>query len=212
MAAFGFNDKDNYGQAGKGSFFTLKNDKDSARVRFLYKDMNDVEGLSVHRVAVGDKERYVNCLRTYNDPIDKCPFCKAGLKVTPKLFVKLYNEDAKECQLWERGKTFFDKLSGIAMRYNPMHDTIFEIVRNGKPKDMQTTYDIWPTPNTSDFNIDEVTIDEPLGSIVLDKSFDEMEAYLEQGSFPDTASSVAEARTGNGEPEYQRRTPGARAF
>lgn len=211
MASFGFNDKDNYGQQNKGSFFSLKNDKDTAHVRFLYRSMDDVKGYSVHRVAVGDSERYVNCLRNYNDPIDKCPFCKAQFKVTPKLFVPLYNEDVKEVQLWERGKTFFDKLSGIAARYNPMHGNIFEIVRNGKKGDMQTTYDIWPTTETSDFNFDEITVADPLGSIIMDKSFDEMQAYVEQGSFPDTASDVASARSGGSE-EYQRRTPGTRAF
>jgi hypothetical protein len=77
---------------------------------------------------------------------------------------------------------------------------------------MQTTYDIWPTNDTSDFNMDEITVENPLGSIILDKSFNDMQAYLEQGSFPDTASEVAQARS-NPEPEqYQRRTPGNRAF
>lgn len=212
MASFSYDERENYGQSNRGSFFQLKNDKESAKVRFLYRTMDDVQGYSVHRVAVGDKERYVNCLRSYNEPLDKCPFCNAGLKITPKLFVPLYNEDAKEVQLWERGKTFFDKLSGIAMRYNPMCGTIFEVIRNGKPKDMQTTYDIWPTNDTSDFNMDEITVENPLGSIILDKSFNDMQAYLEQGSFPDTASEVAQARS-NPEPEqYQRRTPGNRAF
>ena len=211
MASFSYNDRDNYGQSNRGSFFQLKNDKESAKVRFLYRTMDDVQGYSVHRVAVGDKERYVNCLRSYNEPLDKCPFCNAGLKITPKLFVPLYNEDAKEVQLWERGKTFFDKLSGIAMRYNPMCNTIFEIIRNGKPKDMSTTYDIWPTNDTSDFNMDEITVESPLGSIILDKSADDMRIYLEQNSFPDTASDVAQARTAEPE-QYQRRTPGNRAF
>jgi hypothetical protein len=215
MSTFSFEEADNYGKSNSGSFFQLKNDKDTARVRFLYGTMDDVKGYSVHRVAVGDSERYVNCLRKYNDPIDKCPFCNNGMKPTPRLFVKLFNEDTQEVQTWERGKTFFQKLSGLAARYNPMHATIFEIIRNGKPKDMQTTYDIWPTNDTSDFNIEDTPVDEPLGTIILDKTAAEMEEYLATGSFPSSSADVANARqaqSNNDNQEYTRRTPGTRAF
>ena len=209
MSAFSFNEAENYGKSNSGSFFQLKNDKDTAKVRFLYGTMDDVQGYAVHRVPVGDGERYVNCLRKYNDPVDMCPFCRAQYKVVPKLFVKLYNEDTKEVQIWERGKTFFDKLSGIAMRYNPMHETIFEIVRNGKPKDMQTKYDIWPTNDKSDFSMDNIEMPEPLGTIILDKTADEMNVYLETGEFPSSSSEVASSRSGD---DVQRRTPSNRAF
>ena len=90
MGTFNMNEADNYG-AQSGSFFTLKDDKDVAQVRFLYNSVDDVQGYAVHRVQVGDKERYVNCLRAYNEPLDKCPFCEAQLKVVHRLFIKLFN-------------------------------------------------------------------------------------------------------------------------
>lgn len=215
MSTFTFEESENYGKSNSGSFFQLKNDKDTARVRFLYGTMDDVTGYAVHRVKVGNGERYVNCLRKYSDPLDKCPFCQAQIKATPKLFVKLYNEDTQELQTWERGKTFFQKLSGIAARCNPIYDTIFEIVRNGKAGDMKTTYEIWPTNDTSDFNINDAQMDEPLGNIILDKSYEEMQAYLSQGDFPSSSADVANARSQapvNNNQEYTRRTPGSRAF
>ena len=109
MAEFSMNEADNYGGNGGGSFFTLKDDKDKARVRFLYRGVEDVKGYACHKVAVGDKDRYVNCLRAYNEPLDKCPFCAAQLKVTPRLFLSLYNEDAGEVQVWERSKIIFSE-------------------------------------------------------------------------------------------------------
>ena len=87
MSTFTFEEAENYGRSNSGSFFQLKNDKDTARVRFLYGTMDDVQGYAVHRVKVGDSERYVNCLRKYSDPIDMCPFCAAQMKASPKLFV-----------------------------------------------------------------------------------------------------------------------------
>lgn len=75
------------------------------------------------------KQRYVNCLRAYNEPIDKCPFCAAQLKVTPKLFLKLYNEDAGECQIWERGKTYFARIASLSSHYNPLCNEIIEVER-----------------------------------------------------------------------------------
>lgn len=211
MSTFTFEEAENYGKSNSGSFFQLKNDKDTAHVRFLYGTMDDVKGYVVHRVKIGDSERYVNCLRKYSDPIDMCPFCKAQMKATPKLFVKLFNEDRKELQTWERGKTFFQKLSGIASRYNPMYGTIFEIIRNGKPKDMQTTYELWPTNETSDFNIDDAQMDEPLGTLILDKTAVEMNEYLATGDFPSSSADVANARSQSNNDEYTRRTP-SRAF
>ena len=142
MAEFSMNEADNYGGNGGGSFFTLKDDKDKARVRFLYRGVEDVKGYACHKVAVGDKDRYVNCLRAYNEPLDKCPFCAAQLKVTPRLFLSLYNEDAGEVQVWERSKSYFQRLASLSSRYNPLHDEIIEIERSGKKSDyqMRTAY------------------------------------------------------------------------
>lgn len=208
MARFGFNDADNYGQQNSGSFFTLKDDKDSAKVRFMYKTIDDLQGYVVHQVEIGDRKRYVNCLREYKDPVDNCPCCKAGYRQIPKLFLKLYNEDVGEAQIWERGKTYFQRMAGLASHFNPLCNEVFEVQRNGKKGDMQTTYEFYPTgtsmdADVPDFDLDAVECSEPLGTIILDKNADEMEHYLQFGDFPDGASDVATARND----EFQRRTP-----
>lgn len=212
MARFNFSNADNYGsEGGRGSFFTLKDDKDTAKVRFLYRTIDDVEGYAVHKVAVGDKERYVNCLRDYNEPLDKCPFCAAQLKVVPRLFIKLYNEDAGECQIWERSKSYFQRIASLSSRYNPLCNEVVEIERSGKKGDMQTTYEFYPIDN-SEVNLDDYECSEPLGTIILDKTAEEMNEYLDTGSFPSDSQQVSQA---SHEEQVIRRTPsnsGRRAF
>ena len=192
MARFSFNDADNYGVANQGSFFQLKNDKDTARVRFLYNSVEDVDGYSVHTVHIGDRDRYVNCLREYNESVNKCPLCGAGNKIKPRLFVKMYNEDAGECQLWERGKNFYSVLSGLSSRYKPLYNEIIEIERNGKPKDLQTTYQPYPIENVP-VNIDDYDCPDPAGLCYLEWSESEMNNYIMTGD-PGSSSEVSQAR------------------
>ena len=199
---FNFNDADNYGQQNAGSFFQLKDDKDTARVRFLYDTIDDVEGYVVHQIEVGDRKRYVGCLRSYNEPIEKCPLCEAQYKQIPKLFLKLYNEDTQEVQIWERGKSFFQRISSLAAHYNPLCDEIVEVERNGKKGDMKTTYEFYPTDN-SEFNMNDLEVTDPLGTIILDKTADEMNEYLQTGGFSDTGQDASSQRGA----DIQRRTP-----
>lgn len=194
MANFSVADADNYGGQGGGGFFRLENDKDVAQVRFLYTGIEDVMGYSVHEVEVDGKKRYVNCLREYGDPVDVCPFCAAQKFVQVKYFIPLYNMDADCIQTWERGKKFGGKISSIVSRYPNTVSHIFEIERNGKPKDTQTTYEIYET-GEDDTTIDQFEdIPDPLGTIILNKSAEEMEEFLENDTFGDEAPVRRESR------------------
>lgn len=212
MAVFGVNDVDNYGSNGSAGFFSLKDDKDSAVARFMYETVDDIELMAVHEVNVDGKKRYVDCLRTYNEPVDNCPFCAAKMRVYAKIFIPMYDEDTGEVKVWDRGKTFVSKLSSLASRYQPLVSTLFEIERNGKRGDKNTTYETYP------LNTDEVTLaDLPelpviLGGLVLDKSFDEMNFYLDNGFFEDldpadTDDSIDEDLPFNGGTDPNRRNP-----
>jgi hypothetical protein len=178
---------DKYGGQGGTGYFSLKNDRDVATVRFLYNTADDVEGYAVHEVEIDGKKRYVNCLREYNQPIDDCPFCKARKYQVAKLFIPMYNVDEEKVQVWERGKKFFNKLSSVLARCDadPIYSQTFDIERNGKAGDTQTTYEIYQTKDKpDDFTLDDC--EEPMifGRIVLDKSAEDMEFYLEEGYFP----------------------------
>lgn len=206
---FSYSDESKYGSSGASDFFTLKDDKETARVRIMYKSIDDVEGLSVHQVQIGDKKRYVNCLREYSDPIDMCPLCKANYQIIAKVFVPLYMEETGETKVWERGKKFFQKLTSLCSRYPNLVSQVVEIERNGKPKDTNTTYEIYPI-SQDDTTMDDLP--EPvkvLGSgIVLDKSAEDMDYFLRYGEFPEGESAPREEAPRRREPSAPtRRTP-----
>lgn len=186
MARFSANDADNYGGSGS-SFFSLKNDGDTARVRFMYNDMEDVEGYAVHEVHEGDNRRYVNCLRAYNEPKDKCPLCAAGYNQIAKLYIPLYDVDEGEVKIWERGKQFFNKIGGICARYansdTPLVAHTFDVERHGKKGDTSTTYELYETGSDDTRLEDLPEAPEVLGSIILDKTAKEMNGFL-YGEFP----------------------------
>lgn len=198
MARFSASTVDNYGGKGGTGYFSLKGDGDSAVVRFLYNDIDDVEGYAVHEVEIDGKKRYVNCLREYNQPVDDCPFCRDKRYQVAKLFVPVYNEDEQKVQVWERGKKFFQKISSICARYNkaPIVSQTFEIVRNGKPGDKQTSYEIYRTDEPADgTKLEDFDVPDILGSVVLDKSADDMEFYLDNDYFPPEDDGVSNRRT-----------------
>ena len=179
---------DNYGGQGGAGYFSLKNDKDVATVRFMYNSIDDVEGYAVHEVQHNGKKRYVNCLRSYNEPLDNCPFCANKQFQVAKLFIPVYNEDEGKIQIWERGKKFFAKISSICARYangTNLVSQMFEIERNGKAGSTQTTYEIYPVGQADSTTLDDLPdLPEILGGLVLDKTADDMNYYLDEGQFP----------------------------
>lgn len=183
MARFGVNDADKYGGQGGGGYFSLKNDKEVARVRFLFNGIEDVEGFAVHEVEIDGKKRYVNCLRDYGQPLDVCPFCAAKKPTQVKYFIPIYNIDEEKIQTWERGKQFGAKISSLCSHYPNMVSHIFEIERNGKPGDTNTTYEIFEV-GKDDTTLDNFELQDALGTIILDKTADEMDCYLNAGYFP----------------------------
>lgn len=207
MAKFGVNEAEHYGGQGGGGYFSLKNDKDVAKVRFLYDSIDDVEGYAVHEVEIDGKKRYVNCLREYGQSKDVCPFCSAQMPVQVKYFVPIYDVNADKVLIWERGKKFGAKLSGMCARYPHLVQYLFEIERNGAKGDTNTTYEIWTSgkgePNT-EVSVDDFDLPNVLGGLVLDKDPSEMDTYLNTGSFEDNGSVPFRRR---GDDRDDRRTP-----
>ena len=184
MARFNTETADKYGGQGGAGYFSLKNDKDVATVRFMYDSVEDVTGYAVHQVEIDGKKRYVNCLREYNQPKDICPFCKANMFTTAKLFVPIYNIDQERVQVWERGKKFISKISSICARYPNVVSHKFEIERNGKSGDTSTTYEIYEVGKDDTTLEDLPEQRDVLGTLILDKSSDDMEFFIDNGYFP----------------------------
>lgn len=183
MSRFNFQEAENYG-AVKSNYFNLKDDGDTARIRFLINDLNDVEGVATHEVQVGDKRIDVECLRAYNEPVDKCPLCAAGMKVNAKLFVPVYDIGSKESKIWTRGRTFFNKLSSLCARYNPLVATPFEVERVGKKGDTNTTYETYPM-QSDNARIEDFPEINAEGTCFQVKTYEELQNYLQTGDFED---------------------------
>lgn len=211
MARFNTETAERYGGQGGAGYFSLKNDKDVARVRFMYNSIDDVEGYAVHQVEIDGKKRWVNCLREYNEPKDKCPFCRQNMFTSARLFVPVYNVDEDKMQIWERGKKFISKISSICARYPNVVSHVFEIERNGKKGETTTTYEIYEVDKDETTIEDLPELSNPLGTIVLDKSADDMEFYLENGYFPPDGEDAIVRRRSNTEESSEergtRRTP-----
>ena len=191
MASFGIDRAEQYGGQGGSGYFSLKNDKDTAKVRFLYNGISDVLGYSVHEVEVNGKKRYVNCPREYGDSMDKCPMCKAGSPVRVKYFIPLYLIDSGNTVVWERGKEFGNKLSSLCSRYPNLVTHRFEIERNGARGSKETSYEIYPlqdTPDDANVRLEDFDVSNPLGGLILVKSAEEMEEYLRTGYFPENST------------------------
>lgn len=193
MARFNFEDADNYG-AQKNNYFSLKDDRDTAIIRFLYNDINDITGVATHEIEVDGKRIDVECLRAYNEPVDNCPLCAAGYKVNAKMFIPVYDENSKESKIWTRGKTFFNKLSGLCMRHKPLVATPFEIERHGKKGDTSTSYELYPM-TADNAKIEDFPEIEAEGVAFQSKTFEELNYFLDTGLFPEEVKNRTDSKT-----------------
>jgi len=202
MGRFHYDEAEKYGGQGGAGYFSLKNDGDVAKVRFMYNSIDDVEGYAVHQVEIEGKKRYVNCLRAYNEPLDKCPFCEKKQFQNAKLFIPLYNVNEDKVQIWERGKKFFAKISSICARYSNLVSHEFEIERNGKAGSTQTTYEIYEVGHDETTLEDLPELPTIIGGLVLDKSADDMAFYLDNGYFPPDGDDMPVRRRNRAEEDH----------
>lgn len=229
MARFKVTDSDKYGN-NSANYFSLKNDKDVARVRFMYRNVEDVEGVAVHKVNIDGRDRYVNCLRSYDEPLSKCPLCESGSFQLARFFIPMYDVDEQNVKIWERTKKFGARVSSLCARYPDLVSHIFEVERNGKAGDKNTQYEIYEVSQDDTKLEDLPEIPNVIGTMVIDASADDMNYYLDTGEFPPMGGSSSddevstpprsraydneprnsrgrEERRGTRESEPERRTP-----
>lgn len=211
MAKVNFNNVDeieaqNQGNGAPGSdvgFFTLRNDNDEAVVRFMCDSTDDFEILTVHDVQIGTKYRKVNCIRDPREPLDNCPLCKSGARINNRFFIKMIQYDkvtdpstgvvrvVPKAMMWERSTAYAKTLKSYLDNYGPLSDIICKIIRHGKAGDMQTTYEIVPNLSKAVYK-DEIYVKdtnlfgdfEAFGTVVMDRTADEMNYFLASGEFP----------------------------
>ena len=107
-------------------------------------------------------------------------------------------------QTWERGKKFGSKLTSVCSRYPEVISHTFEIERNGRAGDQQTSYEVYETGVSEGVSVEDFEVSNPLGTIILDKSADEMETFLNTGDFGGDSSARRDNSSSGG---FTRRTP-----
>ena len=195
MPVVGIDDVDNYKSGGDYNYLVLKDNGDTAKVRFYIESMDDLRFYIVHQIEVKGKTRYVNCLRTYDQPIDDCPFCREALQnkdygTLVKMFLPVYDMDDKQVKLFERGRTFKDEIQGHIRRNAPLVNYPCEIERCGEKGDTKTVYKVYPLAQEKDNTLikDLPEVEDLIGTYVLDFSREDMEDYIRSGNVPGSNS------------------------
>lgn len=137
-------------------FFSLKNDKDFAIVRFMIDKPEDFDIVAGHRMNVGGFNRMVSCVRDAHEPTDNCPLCAAGKKLEYKFYIHLiqYVQDTNgklipTPKVWERSTVYVDDFNNKLNTYGPLSDCLFKVTRNGAAGSQKTTYSMDFIPATS---------------------------------------------------------------
>lgn len=192
--------KSTFGNSPRVGFFSLKDDGDEAIVRFLCDSVSEFEVFSVHSITLGGKFRKVNCIRDPKAPIDDCPLCREEYTLQRKIYVRLIQYERDENgnlvalpKVWERAGGFASQLKALIDEYGPLSEVLFKVKRSGKAGSRETSYNMfYCNPNvykdelypkhTEYFNNYKIE-----GGLVLNKSFDELETFLNTGAFPEKA-------------------------
>ena len=127
------------GGGGKTKFFSLPDNGDTAQVRYLHTDDNDLNIMVVHKVKINEKDRWVVCTED-----DNCPLCLSGNMPQLRMFLYLIDRRDGELKLWERGKTQIPEILGFIERYGNLNSRDYEIVRHGRKGDPKTRYQHFP--------------------------------------------------------------------
>lgn len=131
------------------SYFSLKDDGDSAIVRILVDSTDQLNIIGLHRRSIMGRNRAISCMRSIADPVEACPFCEAGEKLVYHVFIPILeytrnddNEIIATPKIWERSISYVDILANLIENYGPLSTNIFKIVRRGAAGSRDTRYDI----------------------------------------------------------------------
>lgn len=190
MGRINYEDVDKYQSSTDTEFLKLQDDGDMVTAQLMVHSMEDLDIYNCHEITTGyydngnPKTRPVSCLRNYDDPLDVCPFCSAGLKTRVILMLSMVDQSDGRIKIWNRGKTFIPKIKNFINRWGDMTMKPVDIIRNGRKGDKNTTYDIQISPSEP---MDISTYEKPdfLGGYIMEKTADEMQEYINTGSFPD---------------------------
>lgn len=182
-------------------YFSLKNNKDEAVVRFMHSSPADFDINLVHRMNVDGRTRNVNCIRELNQSAEACPACAAGIPLKKTIYIHLLEYVKQEDgsfkavpKFWERSSAYITTMANLCNEYGDLSEYLFKIKRNGEAGSVDTTYDIM-FASPAIYRNDIYTKDPEafkditaLGKAIVNKSFNELDRLVN----PATASAEPE--------------------
>lgn len=187
-----------------GDFFRLKDDGDSAVVRFLFNKEEDIDDFiaSVHTIEENKRMIDIDCIRRHDEPADLCPLCRDKIKLAVKLYLPLWDEDKQKVVWWTRSRGFIDKVVAQLREVDgPICGTPFKITRSGAAGSFDTDYAfIQQVKKADDKEVkdfvkpEELTL-EAAGVTILTER--QMEDYIDTGKLPNKEVKTRE-RGGKG--------------
>lgn len=177
-------------------FFGLKNNGESAVVRFDLGGPEDIKIFPVHSLLTKDgKRRNVFCLRSPQEPLDKCPLCESGETVSWRALIKVIRYTVTdtgveaEPTFWSAPLSVGKTLKAFAADYENLRDYVFKVTREGGKGDTRTSYTIVPAnPNiyksevyVADFSLFD---NFNMNFFVMERTPDDMHVFLREGEFP----------------------------
>jgi hypothetical protein len=209
------------GNGTKVGFFKLAGDGDIAIARINIASTEEMNFASVHTMNVNGRWLKVSCHNPLGMNGGSCPLCAAHSanpngaigKSAKKMYVPMlvsYRDPnsatgytAPAPVVWERPAGFSRELANKLMIAGDLRNTLVLITRNGKAGDMQTTYsmDILPESHPV-FKPEMVPADfsafnnfNVARHSYWEKTVEEINTYLQTGSFPERGQSAQQAST-----------------
>lgn len=172
-------------------FFNLKNDGDVARVKFMYDNVSEIETYAVHEVEVNGFIKHVDCLKDAEGN-GVCPFCDKGFKKVARTFFKLYNADKDAVEVWDCGVKRAPLIENLLKmsQSEKLVNNCYEIIRHGKPRSTDTTYELIFKGADSTTLQDLPQAPSIYGKYVWQKTAEDMEYFIAHNEFPKSQQSA----------------------
>lgn len=174
-----------YNEERYGGLFLLRDDEDYADVIFMYRSVDDVLQADVHYIKSNEYTGYAHCCGA------GCPACAKNIRVQSKLFIPLYNIEAKEVQFFDRNIRWEQQLQrDVLSRYSNPSEYIFRITRHGVSGDTDTYYTITCIAHNDLLSYDAICaklgiqLPDYYSSVCRELSIPEMSLYLEASGRP----------------------------
>lgn len=177
-------------------FFKI-NDGEEAIVRFIEDSVENFELLSVHSLNLISGFRMVSCLRSPNEPFEKCPLCASGKDLKNRFYVKLVhytrNPDGSISatpKIWDRPVSFAHTIKEYLGNYGPLSNIMCKIVRHGTG--LETKYEIIPNLNPQMYSesiypkdaMGAFATTKALGTMVIDAPYNDVQYIAQTNSLP----------------------------